>query len=303
MKGKVLVTGANGFVGRQVLPLLKAAGWEVHALSRGDASAKGIRFHRGNILEPGAAEFLMEAVRPSHLMHLAWVTTHNEYWESPENEDWLSASQQLISSFYAFGGQKAVLVGSCAEYDWSAPGPYREDSSPLRPASRYGQAKLRLLEALQEGEKKHGWSFAWARLFFLFGPFEGQLRFIPQCIRAALNGESLKAGSPDFVRDYLYTKDAAAGLVSLLESRAQGAYNLASGISLRIGSLCQEIEAAVGQPLKVEFDKNLVVAATSNCLVADTAKIRRDLTWRPAHSLAEALKETVEWWKLNETRH
>jgi len=87
---RVLVTGARGFVGSHTLRPLVEAQFEVHALSReaptgGDAA---VHWHRGDLLSSDVPRQIIEHVRPTHLLHLAWETTHGEYWSSPANVRW-----------------------------------------------------------------------------------------------------------------------------------------------------------------------------------------------------------------------
>ena len=104
-KKRVLVTGAGGFIGRHSLEPLRAAGYEVHAVlsARADctpqsgAPPSGTQVHRADLLDPQAIDALIEAVRPTHLLHFAWIVTPGVYWSSAENYRWLAASRQLIA--------------------------------------------------------------------------------------------------------------------------------------------------------------------------------------------------------------
>ena len=148
-KKRVLVTGAGGFIGRWSIEPLRAAGYEVHAVfsnkvrsPRVDpaaAAAVPTRAHRADLLEPQAIDSLIEAIRPTHLLHFAWIATPGLYWNSAENYRWLAASHHLLRSFHAGGGVRAVMAGSCAEYDWSRVGDLRraqQSAGGMRPARR-----------------------------------------------------------------------------------------------------------------------------------------------------------------------
>src|SRR5208283_6126006 len=109
------------------------------------------------------------------LLHFAWIVTPGVYWSSVENYRWLAASRHLIRRFADSGGVRAVMAGSCAEYDWSRVEVCHERSSPLANASgkavsAYAECKIALQQALEKFGREQGLSTAWGRLFFQFGP-------------------------------------------------------------------------------------------------------------------------------------
>ena len=155
----VLVTGADGFVGRHVVAALRLRGVRVLAAPRAAT----------DLLDPAGRRALIEAERPEGLIHLAWVTEHGKFWSSAENVSWREASGDLFDLFFAAGGRRAVGAGSCAEYDWSGETARIREDAPLAPHSIYGKAKAETAEALMTTAARHGGSAAWGRLFFLFG--------------------------------------------------------------------------------------------------------------------------------------
>src|SRR5262245_15741378 len=101
----VLVTGASGFVGRCCLPLLQSAGFEVHAVtSQSEIQAhQGVHWHQCDLLRKDQRADLIAAVRPTHLLHLAWYAVPGHYWVAPENLQWVQASLALLSLFRDHG--------------------------------------------------------------------------------------------------------------------------------------------------------------------------------------------------------
>src|SRR5262249_54123299 len=98
----VLVTGANGFVGRACLATLGSHEVAICGVTRqGGNRSHGQRliWHVADLLAPGEIARLMDAVRPQYLLHLAWETAHGEYWSSLANHQWADASIQLFRSF------------------------------------------------------------------------------------------------------------------------------------------------------------------------------------------------------------
>jgi len=104
---RVLVTGAAGFVGRQCLPILLARDYEVHAVSRKGRGpgVPGVVWHKADLLAGGGIN-LIAAVRPTHLLHLAWDVRPGLFWTSPENLAWVESSFGLVDAFARHGGQR-----------------------------------------------------------------------------------------------------------------------------------------------------------------------------------------------------
>lgn len=112
----ILVTGASGFIGRAVVPLLAARGDTIHAVSRSAPRppGDGVRWHQADLLVDDVGA-LLDDIRPSHLLHLAWYTVNGKFCTAEENRLWVDASLRLLRAFAVNGGRRAVVAGSCAE--------------------------------------------------------------------------------------------------------------------------------------------------------------------------------------------
>src|SRR5688500_3429808 len=171
VKRRALLTGARGFVGRQVRGHL-ADSFELHCTSREPVADASAVWHRVDLRDPQSCADLIERIRPDILVHTAWNTQHGEFWEAEDNAEWLEAGRSLFTAFSNAGGQRIVACGSCAEYPVGIVQPCREDEviDPSEVGSGYGRAKLALLEHLRGLVVE----FAWARIFFVYGPHEDE---------------------------------------------------------------------------------------------------------------------------------
>jgi nucleoside-diphosphate-sugar epimerase len=295
---RVLVTGASGFVGRHVLNALESHSEDLHALSRRDGdSGPTIRWHVGDLLEPGTGADLIESVRPSHLVHLAWTSQPGEFWDSPENAQWVARSQELLEAFAAAGGERALVSGSCAEYDWSGDGTLRESATPLKPATPYGEAKLQLSEFAAGLATRTAVSVVWARLFFLFGPGEHPDRLVASVARRVVSGEPAPAPAGTQARDYLYVEDAGGALASLLASSITGPVNVASGTAIKVSELLEDVAAEGGHPDALRLGAVPTRAGEPPRLTADVGRLTSEVGWRGRTPHGEAIRRTVAWWR------
>jgi nucleoside-diphosphate-sugar epimerase len=280
----VLLTGATGLIGRALAPALAAAGHEVIALSRSGRRVPGAaRTTACDLLDRATMARQVASMRATHLVHLAWADGVDR-WHSPENDDWADATGDLIASFKASGGQRALIAGSCAEYDWTGAGLLSEDT-PLRPATRYGQAKARAGAAASVA----GISVVWARPFFVYGPGEPEGRLIGDLVRGLRAGRTVPCSDGLQRRDYLHADDLGRALALLLDSTAQGPVNVASGDAIPVRDLIDEVAVQLGRPDLVNLGARPRAADDPPVLCADITRLRAATGFRPAHSLAQGV--------------
>jgi len=295
---RVLLTGATGLIGRHCLLTLLAQGYEVHAVSTRAALVlpPGVHAHQADLLDPAQAAALLEVVQPSHLLHLAWYTQPGAYWTSLENIRWVQASLGLLQAFAAHGGQRVVMAGSCAEYDWSY-GYCTERITPLRPATLYGKAKhaLQLLEDAFAEQAQI--SAAWGRIFFLYGPHEYPERLVAAVTRALLQGQPARCSHGNQIRDFLYVQDVADAFVALLASDVRGGVNIASGAPITLKQIIYRIADMLAQRGLVQLGALPAPASEPPLLVANTDRLANEVGWHPAYDLERGLEQTVLWWK------
>ncbi len=279
--GRVLVTGATGLIGRQVVAPLRAAGYEVVALSR--SGQGGIAC---DLLDWQALDRVVAEVRADHLLHLAWHDGEGR-WTSPLNLDWVAATLRLLRAFATAGGRRAVLVGSCAEYDWAEP--VLSESSALKPATLYGSAKAATGMVALAGAGAMGLSLAWARVFFCYGPGEPKGRLLGDLISGLSQGLRVPCTDGLQERDFLHTADVGAALAAVLASEVQGAVNIGSGVATPVRQLILTVAARMGRPELVELGARPRPADDPARIVADIARLRGEVGFRPRHDIASGV--------------
>jgi nucleoside-diphosphate-sugar epimerase len=272
-------------------------GYEVHAVSRsGHERDDGVVWHATDLLDKQAVDALLEDLSATHLLHLAWITEPGIYWESSENDRWLEASQHLLESFVRNGGSRAVLAGTCAEYDWTD-GHCVENETPLRAKSRYAKTKLAFRDAAYAIAKDSDLQVAWARVFFSFGPHERRERLVPAVINALLHGERAKCSDGSLIRDFMYVLDVAGAMVATLDSDFEGDVNIASGHAMTLGDLVTHIAGKLNACDRVDFGHYPRRPDDPQEITADISRLSDAIGWTPEYDLDSALDNTIAWWR------
>jgi nucleoside-diphosphate-sugar epimerase len=289
----VLITGGGGFLGRHCLPLLVDEFDEVHSTTtqRQPSIGQGVHWHHVDLLHVPTVIELIAKIRPTHLLHLAWVTEHGRFWNSPANPRWLDASVQFVEAFATWGGKRVVTAGTCADYEWPCSDSL-ETFTRCAPTTLYGACKHALRLAVASFEVL---SAAHTRIFHLYGPHEESRRLTPTVIQSLLNGRRAACTHGEQVRDFMYVKDAAAAHVKLLASDVRGPVNVASGRSTTIKEFVLTIGESLGRVSAIDFGVIPSPANDPAMVTADNTRLDREVGFQPEYSLEQGLAETVTW--------
>jgi dTDP-6-deoxy-L-talose 4-dehydrogenase (NAD+) len=252
MSGTVLLTGATGFVGRQVLQVLAQRGERVRLIIRpgrqaliGSPAAIESVLMTPDLFQENAAWWETACQGIDTLIHLAWYAEPGKYLESPLNLDCLSGTLELARGAARAGVRRWIGCGSCFEYDLSAA--ILTPATPLRPLTVYAAAKAAAYLALERWLSLQAVEFAWCRLFYLYGEGEDARRLVPY-LRARLSaGEPAELTRGTQVRDYLEVREAARQIVECALGSVQGAVNICSGVAITVRELAEQIADEYGR--------------------------------------------------------
>lgn len=299
---KVLLTGASGFIGRHCIKKLVARDYEVHAVSREAqlTDSREVYWHKADLLDLSCIPGLIADIRPTHLLHLAWHVAPG-VWASTGGDKylrWVQSSLELLIRFTECAGERAVMAGSCTEYDWQY-GYCSEVVTPLNPNTLYGVCKNSLQQQFSAFSREAGLSSAWGRIFFLYGPFENKARLVSSVIYSILSGKTAHCTSGTQIRDFLYVEDVADAFVKLMDSDVEGPVNIASGKPVSLKDVIYSIADKLGNRDLVSLSALPMPANETPLVAADISRLSSELDWKPQYDLNTGLNKTIEWWKHN----
>ena len=278
------MTGAAGFIGSQLVRALAARGMDVVAADRPGARTDRlaecgprVRLAEVELGARGAAEALLAAHRPTHLVHLAWYAEPGDYLGSRENLRSLAATTDLVAAAVDAGCRRIVAAGSCLEYA-ASDAPHRE-ADAAGPESLYAACKHAAHVVCEPLTADHS-AFLWARIFYLHGPGEDPRRLMPMVAARLRRGEPVDLSGGEQVRDYLHVADVADALATLACSEATGVANVCSGMPASLRALLGAIGEHVGRPELLRFGRLPYRSGERMSIAGDPGTLRA-LGWRP----------------------
>jgi len=248
----ILLTGAAGFVGRQVLRALGERGCRVRSVVR---EGKQERFAHDDAIETivasrdifaeSAAWWARACGGVDTVIHAAWYAESGQYLQSPKNQECLSGTLRLAEGAVQAKVRRFVGMGTCFEDDLEAG--RLSIKTPLKPSTPYAQAKVDAFNALSVALPRHGVAFAWCRLFYLYGEGEDSRRLVSY-VRARLQaGEPAELSSGSQVRDFLDVREAARMIVDVALGSQEGPVNICSGKPVTVRELAERIADDFGR--------------------------------------------------------
>jgi nucleoside-diphosphate-sugar epimerase len=300
---RVLITGAGGFIGSQVVRKVLQDGHAVVAVLRPGESPErlidcldSVSLVHCDLCDGDAVRRLVSGTRPENAIHLAWYLEPGKYWQAGENLDCVRISLCLAQALAEAGCSRFVGAGTCAEYDWDY-GFLSESVTPLKPRSLYGICKNATREILQAFCAQAGMGFAWTRFFYLYGPTEAKERLIPYVVLTLLKGEVAKCTRGEQIRDFLHVEDAASAVWAVAKSNLSGPVNVGSGQPIKVRTIVETIAQYLQREENVALGALPTDPQEPLLLLADVRRLASVVGWKPFLTLKEGVAKTCEWWR------
>lgn len=253
----IVLTGATGFVGRQIHQSLMRAGHTVIPVLHTGADVPDNVRDQGPVLR--SADIFAETsdwwaerlAGVDAVIHSAWYVQPGKYLDSPLNLDCVAGTLALAQGAAQAGIRHFIGIGTCMEY--RLPSDYLTVDSPLEPATLYAAAKLSVYHLLSQFYAKTDVTFSWCRLFYLYGEGEYPARLVPYIRERLERGETARLSAGTQLRDFLDVRDAGAMIARVIDTGQAGAINVCSGVPTTIRQLAERIADEYGRRDLLEF--------------------------------------------------
>jgi len=300
---RILVTGADGFVGNHL---------GVYLRERGDSVIPWAGPRPANFTPPGfdvvdvrdatAVHLAIASAKPDAIIHLAAISSVAQSHAEPA----LAFEVNAMGTLHLCAAAKAVtpaprvlLVSSGEVYGNTGDRPATE-TSVLAPTSPYAASKVAAEAVAFQFARSYGMHVVCARPFNHLGPGQAPNFAVPAFARQLVEARrsrvrrAISVGNLDPIRDFSHVDDVIAAYALLLERGESGeSYNVASGISRSMRSILQELVDIAEVDIDVRVDPAKVRTTELPALVGDASKIRA-LGWMPRHALRETLREVID---------
>jgi nucleoside-diphosphate-sugar epimerase len=295
---KVLLTGSTGFIGSHIGRALVEAGYPTLCLKRKTSKLdRCAGFHERVIWIDRDAPDWSQAViaaKPQAVIHCAWAGI-----TAAGRDDWNVQVEnvvfflELMLAAGAAGVKQFIAFGSQAEY-----GPIEgrvNENQPCRPSTAYGSTKLACLTLLEAFTRSRQMTYAWLRLFSIYGPGEGPQWFIPGLIRQLKSGQPPQLTACEQRYDYLHVHDLASAVLAVLRHPDKsGVFNVSSNTSLPLKQVVQLIQKYAAAKVEPVFGASPNRPGQSMHLEGDSTRFSETFAFKPQIALAEGLRQLVE---------
>ncbi len=317
MQKKVLVTGADGFIGSHLCEILLENGYDVRAfvyynsfnswgwLDSLDKNKKSkIDIFSGDIRDPNGVREAMKGI--DEVFHLAALIAIPFSYHSPDSYvdtnikgtlNVLQASRELNT--------KRILITSTSEVYGTAKYVPIDENHPFQGQSPYSATKIGADRIAESFYRSFDLPLTIVRPFNTYGPRQSARAVIPTIITQLLCGEKqIKLGSLTPTRDFNYVKDTANGFLEISKSEKTigEEINIATSKEISIKDLASEIIRQINKDATIICDEERLRPEKSevNRLLGSNEKVKKLTNWEPKFTFAEGIKETIDWFRVPE---
>ncbi|MEG1937634.1 MAG: NAD(P)-dependent oxidoreductase [Akkermansia sp.] len=288
---KVLVTGATGLIGKELITPLQKEGFDVYALTRSakeNDSNTSVHWMQVDLFDSIEIKKVCEQIKPTYLLNFAWATTE-DYLTSNINFDFIKVGLDLLKYFHENGGKRAVYVGTCFEYEFK--NEPLEENDTINPQTTYGKCKNYLHQLAKLYCENNDISFGWGRIFYVYGRNEHKSRLTKAIIDRLSKNEEIIIKSGNLYKDYMYSKDIAGAFAKFLGSDVEGAVNICTAQPMSIAEYARTIAQYLGKEHLLVFKNE--PSNQPPIIVGNNKRLIQEIDYQLQYNLRKGLKEIL----------
>lgn len=306
---KVLVTGADGFIGSHLTQALLEEGCEVRALCLYNSfgtlgwlegiSHPNLETVLGDVRDPDLCREICRGV--DTVFHLAALIAIPYSYIAPDSyvDTNIRGTLNMLQGARAAGVDRIIVTSTSEVYGTAITVPITE-SHPRQPQSPYSATKIGADALALSFHAAFGLPVVLARPFNTYGPRQSARAIIPTIITQIASGRrEIKVGDLTPTRDFNYVADTAAGFIALAKAKGvEGReINIATGTEMTMQQTLETITDLMGADVTWVTDPERIRPSASEVrrLCGDSTLMRQLTGWAPAHTLREGLAKTIEW--------
>lgn len=313
---KVLVTGADGFIGSHLTEMLVEKGYDVKAFVYYNSfnrwgwldtfpkdKLSQIEIFTGDIRDPNGVYESMKGVE--QVFHLAALIAIPFSYHSPDSyvDTNIKGTLNVLQAARKLETGRIMITSTSEVYGTAKYVPIDEEH-PYQGQSPYSATKIGADRLAESFYRSFDMPISIVRPFNTYGPRQSARAVIPTIITQLLSGnEEIKLGSLTPTRDFNYVKDTANGFIEISKSEKTigEEINIATQHEIAIGELAGEIIRQINPNAKIVCEEQRLRPVNSevNRLLGSNDKIMRLTDWKPQYTFAEGIAETIEWLKKN----
>ncbi|MEY8375755.1 NAD-dependent 4,6-dehydratase LegB [Lachnospiraceae bacterium 56-18] len=313
---RVLVTGADGFIGSHLTEMLLEKGYSVKAFTfynsfnnwgwldtLPEKKLSEINIFSGDIRDPNGVREAMRGI--DMVFHLAALIAIPFSYHSPDSyvDTNIKGTLNVLQAARELETEKIMITSTSEVYGTAQYVPI-DEKHPFQGQSPYSATKIGADRLAESFYRSFRLPAAIVRPFNTYGPRQSARAVIPTIITQLLAGKTeIKLGMLTPTRDFNYVKDTAEGFVAIAESdKTVGEeINIASQREISIGDLASEIIKQINPNAELVCDEQRIRPEKSevNRLLGSNEKIQKLTNWKPRYSLEQGLGETIEWVRQN----
>ena len=291
----ILVTGATGFIGSNLIKKLSNSGHNLLCLARTKEKfflKKNIKWLESDLSSPSSYIDEVKDFKPNVVIHLSWQDIPD--FSLSKSRLNLNQSIDFLSFVIDLGScQKILVSGSCFEYS-NAKGICRETDYNF-PSSYFSWAKLSLYSWLSINCAEKEIEFTWMRIFYVYGPGQRSNSLIPTILSSLKNKSRPNIKNYSNANDYIFIDDVIDSFCMCIENKlSSGIINIGSGYSVSVLEIFKYAESIIleSDVFSSEIVNNKNLSNLNVDFWADIAKAKKEINWTPKTEIEVGLNKT-----------